>query len=98
MSVLSDGDQVFERALAGPPEHAAFGLPGEYVKSIVNGFLGGAAHVARVPSGSIVFDQAAHGILGSSGELFRGLASCVTRLALGEMTPWEIALREELSL
>lgn len=98
MTVLSDGDRVFPDALAPSPERAVFGLPQEYVNSVVNGFLKGAALLADIPGGSLVFDRAAHGMLGSSCELFRELAACVTRLALGATMPWDVALREELGL
>lgn len=98
MSVLSDGDRSFNNALAGSPEQVEFGLPPEYMSSVVSGFLSGTRQFADIPSGSLVFDHAAHGKLGSSGELFRELATCVTRLALGTATPWDAALREELGL
>lgn len=42
MSVLSDGDRSFNNALAGSPERVEFGLPPEYVSSVVSGFLSGA--------------------------------------------------------
>jgi hypothetical protein len=98
MSVLSDGDRSFSNALARFPERVEFGLPSEYVSSVVSGFLSGARQFADVPAGRLVFSHAAHGKLGSSGELFRELATCITRLALGAATPWDVALREELGL
>ena len=98
MSVLSDGDRSFSDALAGSPERVKFGLPSEFVRSVVSGFLSGARQFADVPGGGLVFDHAAYGELGSSGELFRELATCITRLALGSATRWDTALREELGL
>jgi hypothetical protein len=98
MSVLSSDGRVFAEALALPPERAMFGLPTEYVNSVLSGFLGGAASLDDIPGGSLVFDRAAHGMVGSSGKLFRDLAACVTRVALGETMPWDEVVREELGL
>ena len=98
MSVLGGEQGVFDGALAGPPESVVFGLPSEYVDGIVNGFLAGVDKLSAAPGGLLTFDRAAFGRIGSSPLLFRELAVCVTRLALGDPAPWDEVLREALNL
>ncbi len=98
MSVLGGEQGEFDGSLAGPPETVIFGLPSEYVDGIANGFLAGVDRLSATPGGSLAFDRAAYGRIGSSPLLFRELAVCVTRLVLGDPAPWDEVLREELKL
>jgi hypothetical protein len=98
MSVLGGGQGEFDGSLAGPPEMVLFGLPSEYVEGISSGFLAGVDRLPVTPGGSLTFDRAAYGRIGSSPLLFRELAVCVTRLVLGDPAPWDEVLREELKL
>jgi hypothetical protein len=98
ISVLGGEQREFDGSLASPPEKAIFGLPSEYVDGIANGFFAGVDRLSATPGGSLTFDRAAFGPIGSSPLLFRELAVCVTRLVLGDPAPWDEVLREELRL
>jgi hypothetical protein len=98
VSVYSGEDSEFSDPLAGPPEKALIGLPAEYVTSVLEGFLAGKDTIGYIPGGSLAFDRAVHGAIGSSRVVFRALAATVTRLALGDPEPWEAVLQEEFAL
>lgn len=98
MSIVLGQKGVFPGSLARSPERAICGLSEEYVDGIIDGFVAVTDELSPLPGGALTFDRGAFGQIGSSPILFHGLAACVTRLLLGDLTPWDTVLREELRL
>lgn len=98
VAVLPGDWLPFERALAGPPEEVVTGLTTDYAEAVMDGAVAAAGTVTAVPGGSLIFDRAAHGAIGSSVALFRQLAAGITRMTLGGTESWQDTLREELRL
>ena len=88
---VSDGTgPPLTNALAG--DEVMIGLAGEYGEAVLVGVFDAAA-LAGLGAGSLRFDCAAHGVIGSSRQLFRQLSAGVVRL-LTRPTWTEEALAE----
>lgn len=98
MTVTAGTGAEFSDSLATAPEEVYLGVPREYSKGIVSGFLRGVERVRPLPGGSLIFDRGAHGVIGSSPITFTSLAACVTRLLLGDRSSLETTLAQEFGL
>lgn len=67
-------------SIALPSEEVRIGLPDEYASSVVDAVLATAVSSAGLPPGKIIFNCAAHGLIGSSQQIFRALGQIIIRL------------------
>lgn len=71
---------TYEQSLAGHVDEVYAGLPTEYVQGVLEATCEEAT--GRLGPGVLVVDQAAHGVVGSSLNLFEQLARLVVRLII----------------
>jgi hypothetical protein len=80
----------YEQSLAEQVDKVVVGLPAEYAEAVLSAICDAAA--GRLGPGLLVVDRAAHGVFGSSVNLFKQLATLLVRL-VGD----PLATEEELS-
>jgi hypothetical protein len=72
--------QLWPDSLAAKLDHVRLGLPKEYASAVLASLL--AAVEGRMPSGVVRITDSAHGLVGSSPDLFGRLAAATVELAL----------------
>lgn len=72
-------------ALAGKIDDVRAGLPGEYAAEVLEGLTSGVPDDA--PRGTLAVVEAAHGLVGSSNNLFRRIAAACVRVLLQAEAP-----------
>lgn len=77
VAVSADPQRRFEWSLAGRVDEVSIGLPADYAEGVITGAL---QRSDILGAGVLRFDRAAHGVVGSSWEFFRRLATIVVHV------------------
>ncbi len=79
VGISTSNGQVMDNTLAGLIDQVKIGLPFAYAESVLLGAASVSA-LSHLGSGTLLFDCAAHGEVGSSPHIFHRLAAIVTQL------------------